>query len=85
MLKPLKIKKVLKYKNEKKNKVKNYKTKKSMSPSFVLRLRERGERVTYVVGSDVAESACRTLVSMFACYDVYNELEVARDHGPWVG
>lgn len=41
MLKPLKIKKVLKYKNEKKNKVKNYKTKKSMSPSFVFRLRER--------------------------------------------
>lgn len=84
MLKPLKIKKVLKYKNEKKNKVKNYKTKKSMSPSFVFRLRER-ERVTYLVGSDVAESACRISVSMFACYDVYNELEFARDQGPRVG
>lgn len=85
MLKPLKIKKVLKYKNEKKNKVKNYKTKKSMSPSFVFRLRERERELRTSLDPTWRSQLAVHWFSMFACYDVYNELEFARDQGPWVG
>lgn len=56
-----------------------------MSPSFVFRLRERERELRTSLDPTWRSQLAVHWFSMFACYDVYNELEFARDQGPWVG